>query len=136
MFYNVHLCTRYHVHAAPLAGRLWITWCVQQAPQLVLDEFVRHVYCRPAGVAAIADSEWHELERTSLVPFHGWVLQAAAQLKWGAKKQMWFLTFMAEFKGLSRSGRKLFARMGNFTTERFSDVRQERMLARQAERTR
>lgn len=56
--------------------------------------------------------------------FYGWLLSALANLGNAGKVQMWYVTSIVKFLGLSRLGQSIMQQIGYAATDRYSDGRQ------------
>ena len=120
----------------PCAGKTYITWMVATGSEQTLDRLRRMVAGRDEDQVSVMEDQWLDLNKQLKWKFYGWLLVCCSRLSNHAKRQMWYVTFVAKFKGLSRSGAVELAQLGLMSTERFSDNRLTAMLRDHQTRTR
>lgn len=64
------------------------------------------------------------LKSTHRLRFFGWLLSALAAIGTPGKRQLWYLTSVIKFLGMSRLGQNVMHGFGFSSTLRFSDGRQ------------
>jgi hypothetical protein len=79
-------------------------------------------------ISLSADTE-NELFHSMSLKWYGWMLSAMAARSNGGKKQMFVVSRLVKFLGLSRAGQNIMSNFGFASTLRYSDKKAEENLA-------
>lgn len=87
--------------------------------------------CTSAGQdQPIANEVVNELLSKLRLRFYGWLLSSLANMGTAGKLQLWYITSIVKFLGLSRLGQDVMQQFGFLGTLRFSDGRKKVALTK------
>jgi hypothetical protein len=93
-------------------------------------------FLREDGDEPMSANRFATIVRAERGPFHGMINLACGNVKPGARKQRFYLTFVARYHGLSRGGIRLLAHYGYLIKQTKYDDMEQAVLAKQMQRNR